>query len=119
MVEAASDGGYCVANLLVDAHSGSILQAHLSARLFCGYSVTHLQAMNVADLFGQSVADILHAAKGQDRHKIISLSTKTPSGYLCPVYAHADHSPSDGSGTFFLSVFENLARRHTGNYVAH
>lgn len=110
MVEASSDSAYCVANLLVDARGGGILQAHLTARLFCGYGVTALQAMNVADLFGQSVADILHAAEGPGRRNVIALSAKTSAGHLCPVQAHADRSPSDG--TFFLAVFENLSKAH-------
>ncbi|MGD9787833.1 MAG: hypothetical protein AB7U30_07760 [Sulfuricellaceae bacterium] len=116
MVEASSDSAYCVANLLVDARGGGILQAHLSARLFCGYSVTTLQAMNVAELFGQSVADILHAAaQDPDRHNVIPLNAKTASGHLCPVQAHADRASPDG--TFSLAVFENRADKHRENYV--
>jgi hypothetical protein len=108
MGEAARDADYCLANLLVDVHGGGILLASLTSSRFCGYTSKGLQAMNIVDLFGLSAVQILHSIKDLGHLKIISLDARFSSGKQFPVRAYVDYSPSDGSGTLFLSVFENL-----------
>lgn len=93
--------------MLVEPEAGTIRHISLTAGVFFGYKPERLRQINVADLFGQPVSDILRKVEGSDYLQIILLDVVLPNGERRTTRAYASHS-SERSGALFLSVIEAL-----------